>query len=125
MTALVFILTCLAGGVGAACRYLLDSAIMRRAHLTYPVGTTVINVTGALVLGFVTALASDSILTPDLAVVIGGGLLGGYTTFSTASVETVRLIENRRWLAGIANGVGMLVLAVAAAALGVWFGSLV
>jgi len=112
----------LAGGVGAACRMMLDGVIKERVRVPYPLGTTVINVTGSLVLGFVTALAGP--LGP-WAVVLGTGLLGGYTTFSTASYETVRLAQEGRWRAAVANGFGMLVVALLAAALGLWLGALV
>jgi CrcB protein len=50
--------------------------------------------------------------------IAGTGLLGGYTTFSTASFETVRLIEDRRYLAAALNGFGMLITGTAAAVLG-------
>ena len=112
----------LAGGIGAACRMMLDGAIKSTLRVAYPLGTTVINVTGSLVLGFVTAIGSG--LGP-WAVILGTGLLGGYTTFSTASYETVRLALEGRWRAAVANGFGMLVVALAAAALGLWLGSLV
>lgn len=111
-----------AGGVGAACRMMLDGAVKTRVRTPYPLGTTVINVSGSLALGVVTALAAP--LGP-WAVVLGTGLLGGYTTFSTASYETVRLAQEGRWRAAIANGFGMLVVALAAAALGLWLGTLV
>ncbi|HEY9477842.1 MAG TPA: CrcB family protein, partial [Microbacteriaceae bacterium] len=52
------------------------------------------------------------------------GFLGGYTTFSTASVETVRLLQDGRYPAAVINGLGMLVVSVLAAALGLWLGSL-
>ena len=54
--------------------------------------------------------------------VIGTGMMGGYTTFSTASVETVRLVEEGRWRAGLINGFGMLVLCTGAAAGGLALG---
>ncbi|WFR66097.1 hypothetical protein P9139_13820 [Curtobacterium flaccumfaciens] len=51
--------------------------------------------------------------------------MGGYTTFSTASFETVRLVRSGSWLRGLLNGLGMLVVAsVAASALGIWLGAL-
>ncbi|HEU0257284.1 MAG TPA: fluoride efflux transporter CrcB [Microbacteriaceae bacterium] len=120
MTPVVFVGVCLAGGLGAAARFLLDGWVKARLRVPYPVGTTVINVAGSLVLGAVTG--AGLALLPGVAALVGGGFCGGFTTFSTASVETVRLVQDRRWLAGLGNGVGMLVLAVAAALLGLWLG---
>jgi len=109
----------LAGGIGAVCRMVLDGAIKAWTRVPYPLGTTVINVSGSLVLGFVTAIGAG--LGP-WAVVLGTGLLGGYTTFSTASYESVRLAQEGRWRAAVANGFGMLVAALVAAAIGLWLG---
>ena len=97
----------------------LDGLVKGWVRVGYPLGTTVINVSGSLVLGFVTAVGAG--LGP-WAVVLGTGLLGGYTTFSTASFETVRLAQEGRWRAAVANGFGMLVVALAAAAVGLWLG---
>ncbi|UUT36318.1 fluoride efflux transporter FluC [Microbacterium elymi] len=110
-----------AGGIGAAARMVLDGAITAATRIPYPVGTTVVNVTGSLLLGVVTGLASG--LGP-WALVLGTGLLGGYTTFSTASFETVRLAQQGRWRAATANAFGMLLLALLAAWLGLWLGGL-
>jgi CrcB protein len=55
---------------------------------------------------------------------LGSGFLGGYTTFSTASFETVRMLQQRRWTAGLVNGLLQLVLATALAGAGLWLGSL-
>ncbi|WP_417564017.1 fluoride efflux transporter CrcB [Microbacterium sp.] len=112
----------LAGGVGAACRMVLDGVVKARVRMPFPLGTTVINVTGSFLLGVVTGLAAG--LGP-WAAVLGTGLLGGYTTFSTASYETVRLAQARRWRAAAANGFGMFVLALLAAGLGLWVGDLI
>jgi len=107
-----------AGGIGAALRLALDGVIRDRVRSSYPVGITVINLTGSLLLGLLTGLTGHHLESHRWALVVGTGLLGGYTTFSTASVETVRLLEDRRYLAAGLNGLGMLVGAVAAAALG-------
>ncbi|WP_308492172.1 fluoride efflux transporter FluC [Microbacterium terrisoli] len=111
----------LAGGVGAAGRMVLDGVVKARVNIPYPLGTTVINVTGSFLLGVVTGLAAG--LGP-WAAVLGTGLLGGYTTFSTASYETVRLAQAGRWRAAVVNGFGMLVAALLAALLGLWVGGL-
>ena len=109
---------CVAGGMGAALRLVLDGLIRARVKSTYPVGTTVINVTGSLLLGLVTGLATSQLVSHQWQLVVGTGFLGGYTTFSTASFETVRLIEDRRYVAAAFNGLGMLLICTAAAAIG-------
>jgi CrcB protein len=90
---------------------------------SYPVGTTLINVSGSLLLGLVLGATVGRLLPETVQLVVGTGFLGGYTTFSTAAVETVVLAQRRRWAAAVCNGLGMLVLAVAAAALGWWIGA--
>ena len=119
MTAVVTtLLICAAGGIGAALRLILDGLIRDHVRSSYPVATTVINLTGSLLLGLLTGLASHQLLPHQWQLIAGTGLLGGYTTFSTASFETVRLIEDRRYLAAALNGFGMLITGTAAAALG-------
>jgi CrcB protein len=114
----VFLVICVAGGVGAALRFVVDGLIRGRLTIAFPLATVVINVTGSFGLGLITGLGSHAGLPHDWVLILGGGVMGGYTTFSTASVETVRLIEQRRWGSALLNGVGMLVLSVAASALG-------
>ena len=116
--ALTGLLICVAGGVGAALRLILDGLIRARTTSSYPVGTTVINITGSFLLGLITGLATAQLLPRQWQLLIGTGLLGGYTTFSTASFETVRLIEDHRYVAAAFNGLGMLVICTAAAAIG-------
>lgn len=109
---------CVAGGVGAALRFVLDGVIRQHVTLAFPVPTLVINVTGSLILGLLTGLALGHLLPHHWVLVFGTGMMGGYTTFSTASVETVRLLEERRWGAALLNGFGMLIIATLAAGLG-------
>jgi fluoride exporter len=116
--ALTGLLICVAGGIGAALRLMLDGLIRARTTFSYPVGTTVINITGSFLLGLITGLATSQLLPLQWQLMIGTGFLGGYTTFSTASFETVRLIEDRRYVAAALNGLGMLVICTAAAAFG-------
>jgi fluoride exporter len=121
---LTLVLVSVAGGLGAAARLVLDGVISARVHSAYPVGTTVINVTGSLLLGLITGLAISHGLPQQWHLILGSGFLGGYTTFSTASVETVRLLQAGRYASAVVNGLGMLVLSVLAAAVGLWLGSL-
>jgi fluoride exporter len=125
MTPLIFVLLAAAGGLGAAARLVLDGLVRSRIQTAFPVGTALINVTGSLLLGFVTGLALSHALPEQWHLVLGTGFLGGYTTFSTASFETVRLLQAARYRAAVGNGLGTLVGAVVAAALGLWLGSLV
>nr|WP_199858897.1 fluoride efflux transporter CrcB [Frigoribacterium sp. CFBP 8751] len=113
-----------AGGIGAAARFVVDGLVKDRLGSAYPWGTTAINVSGSFALGLVTGLALQAVVAPEWKAVLGTGLLGGYTTFSTASVETVRLLAAGRRGAAVANGLGMLVACVGVASLGLWLGSL-
>ena len=121
---LVFALICVAGGLGSALRLLVDGLVRARVGASYPWGTTLINVSGSFGLGLLTGAAAHAGLPHDLLLILGGGLMGGYTTFSTASLETVRLAQAGRLGAALANGVGMLVVSVAAAGLGIALGGL-
>lgn len=132
---IILLLVSVAGGVGASARLIVDGLItsllgsrvgaqQSSRVTTFPVGTTVINVFGSLLLGLVFGLAQHELITARWELIIGTGFLGGFTTFSTASLETIRLLGRRRWLAGGACGVGMLVCAIAAATLGFAVGGL-
>ena len=123
MTPLIFLLLSLAGGIGAAARLLVDGLVRGRFGSSFPFGTTIINVTGSFLLGVITGMAISNLVSSDLRLILGTGLMGGYTTFSTASFETVRLIQSRRYRAALVNGLGMLAACVAFAGFGLWIGS--
>ena len=120
--AVIALLVCAAGGIGAAIRLVLDGLIRTWTRSTYPVATTIINLTGSLLLGLVTGLASVHLLPEAWRIIAGSGLLGGYTTFSTASFETVSLLEEGRYLAATLNGLGSLLVCTGAAAAGLIIG---
>lgn len=127
MTPLLFCTLCLAGGLGAGCRFLVDGAVKARlagsTAAGWPWATFLINATGSLVLGVLTGLVTAGALSDDWQAVIGTGFLGGYTTFSTAMVETVNLVRQGRHPAAALNGVGVLVVTVLVAGLGLWAGT--
>jgi CrcB protein len=116
------LLLALAGGLGAVARFVLDGTVTAARSWRYPVGTTVINLGGSFLLGLLAGLAGR-VLPGSAYLVLGTGFLGGYTTFSTAAYETVRLAEQRRWGAALLHGLGQVVVATALAALGYVLGS--
>ncbi|MEV7799160.1 CrcB family protein [Microbacterium foliorum] len=118
MTPLLFLGAALAGGVGAALRYLVDLGLAKVAGRRFPWGIFAVNLTGSFALGIVTAAL------PDQAFLLGAGLLGGYTTFSTAMLDTVALWRDGERRASAFNAVGMLLLGLIAAGLGLALGSL-
>lgn len=125
MSVLAFAVVTLAGGVGAVCRFVLDGAVTAKVRGELPWGTVVVNVSGSLLLGLLAGSGAGHLLADGWPVVAGVGFLGGYTTFSTASVETVRLLQQDGARAGVAHGLGMAALTTAAAGLGLWIGGLV
>lgn len=121
----LMLLTALAGGVGAVLRVVVDGAITvrvaRRARaVSLPWGTLVVNLTGSLAIGLLTGVFT---IEHPLTLVLGVGLVGGFTTLSTASVETVRLLQSARPGAATLQSFGQLGAAVAAVLLGYWLGS--
>lgn len=95
----------LAGGIGSALRYLADNSLPARLRARFPWGTMIVNLTGSLLLGLVTGLT----LGHPWGAILATGLLGGYTTFSTASLESIRLLIAKRYTAALLHGPGMLI----------------
>jgi CrcB protein len=113
-----------AAALGAVCRYLLDQAVQHRYGSAFPWGTVVINVSGSLLLGLVTGLASAHGLPAVPTAVLGTGFLGGYTTWSTYLWETLVLAEGGAPGLAALNLLGSLAAGLAAAAAGFGLGSL-
>jgi fluoride exporter len=101
----------LLGGVGAVARFALDGAVSRRVGREFPYGTLAVNLVGAFVLGVFVGLA----LSDATYRLLGIGLVGAFTTFSTWAFESHRLGEDRRLGMGVANFAVSLVLGVTAA----------
>ncbi|MEU0497521.1 fluoride efflux transporter CrcB [Mycobacterium sp. NPDC006124] len=115
---MIVALTLLAGAAGAVARFVLDSAVKRRWRTTFPWATVTINLTGSFVLGLLAGLVIFDGQPTAWQTVLGTGFCGGYTTFSTASFETVRLVQQGRRGVALANALGSLVGSVAACAAG-------
>ena len=110
----------IAGSLGALARYGLDGLVSRRLPSQFPWGTFVVNITGAFVLGFLMTLMTGQLTTaPWLRSALMIGLLGAYTTFSTLSYETYRLLEDGALGLAAANLLGSCAAGLIAVYLGV------
>lgn len=108
-----------AGTIGAVARYLVSAAVQRRADPDLPLGTAAVNLTGALSLGFVVGLGVDG-----NALAASGGLLAGFTTYSTWMVETVALLGEGRtgWRRAAVDLFGLMAAGILVAWLGLVLG---
>jgi CrcB protein len=109
-----------AGAFGALARYGLEGLVSRRAPGAFPWGTFAVNISGALLLGFVfTVLTEQFTVAPWIRGAVTIGFLGAYTTFSTLSFETYRLAEDGALGLAAANAFGSLAAGLGAVYLGV------
>ena len=113
-----------AGAAGASCRFLVDAVVGQRTSGALPWGTFTVNVSGALLLGFLTGLGLYHAFPSTPKLLLGTGFCGAYTTFSTWSVETVRLLEDGAAFDAFVNAGFSLVAGAAAAAAGIALASL-
>ncbi len=96
-----------AGGViGTLSRYYLEGWIQHRSGSSFPLGTLVINLAGSLLIGFILRLATGAtVISPDLRAALTIGFCGAFTTMSTFSYESVRLLsDGEYWYAGLYVG---------------------
>ena len=114
MTIAVWAGVLLLGGTGAVLRFLVDRTVAGRIARSFPFGTLAVNLSGAMLLGFLSALA----LSPHVALLAGTAFVGSYTTFSTWMLETQRLGEERQVWPAVANIVVSVTLGLAAAWVG-------
>ncbi len=107
--ALVFI----GGGIGSLCRYLLSKWLQETFISAFPYGTFVVNLTGCFLIGFLVFYFAEARLGPESMarrIFLVTGLCGGYTTFSSFSIENVQLIQNQQVLTFLAYTFASLVL---------------
>ncbi|WP_405622916.1 fluoride efflux transporter CrcB [Streptomyces sp. NBC_00076] len=105
--------------VGAPLRYLTDRAVQSRHDSVFPWGTFAVNVTGCLILGLLTGAAAAGAAGSHLQLLLGTGLCGALTTYSTFSYETLRLTETGAGFYAAANVVASVVAGLGAAFVGV------
>ncbi len=109
--------------LGANARYLLGVWAAEKWGAAFPYGTLIINLSGSLILGvFLTFATQRALVDPRLRLLIAVGFCGSYTTFSTYTYESLTLMLNGSWGAGVINLLGSTGLGLGAVALGILIG---
>lgn len=115
------LLVALGGGLGAAARFSVSLAIPARAD-AWPLATFLINVAGSLAIGVLAGwLSTRGEAGEQWRLFLGVGVLGGFTTFSAYSLETLRMIERNDWLGASTYSIGSVLAGLAAVAIGMMF----
>jgi CrcB protein len=118
-----YIFVALGGALGSVSRYWLSGLVANRFGSTFPWGTIIVNVTGCFIIGFFnTATGTEGrwLVPPSARIFFMIGICGGYTTFSSFSLQTLNLANDGEWLYAGAN----ILFSVALCLLGVWLGFL-
>jgi fluoride exporter len=121
---LSYLLIAIGGAIGSVARYACSDFAARSFGGTFPWGTLIVNVTGSFVIGaFATLTGPDGrwLVAPDLRLFVTIGICGGYTTFSSFSLQTLNLMRTGEMGAAAVNVVGSVVLCL----VGVWAGYVV
>ncbi|PYM52745.1 MAG: fluoride efflux transporter CrcB [Candidatus Rokuibacteriota bacterium] len=120
------LLICLGGAVGTGARYLIGGLAARWLGPEFPYGTLIINVLGSFLIGFIQQVGLTTLAIPETTrLVLTIGVMGGLTTYSSFSYETIRLIENGSWLGAAANIVLTTGLCLVVCVLGLGLGRVV
>ncbi|WP_394393028.1 fluoride efflux transporter CrcB [Shewanella woodyi] len=93
----------LGGSIGAVFRYLISIFMVQLFGSAFPFGTLLVNIIGSFLMGVIYALGQVSEVSPEIKALVGVGLLGALTTFSTFSNETLLLIQSGAWLKAFLN----------------------
>ena len=112
------LLICLAGAAGTGTRYLIGVAAARWLGPEFPYGTLVVNVLGSFAIG----LVQQSVTPEGLRLILTVGLLGGFTTYSAFSYETLKLMESGVWLVAALNVVATTALCLVGCGVGLELG---
>ncbi|MBN1368353.1 MAG: fluoride efflux transporter CrcB [Dehalococcoidales bacterium] len=115
----------LAGALGTLSRYALSGLIQKITGIAFPWGTLIINATGGLIIGYIMQLALNTDIIPaNLRVIVTIGFLGAFTTFSTFSYETVKLLEDGAFVLGALNVILNVVIGLGATFIGMLLGKI-
>jgi len=116
-----YVWVAIGGALGSVARYGCTGLVARWAGITFPWGTLLVIVSGSLVIGVLGALATADgkpLVAGDARAFLMVGVLGGFTTFSSFSIDTLSLARSGAWGAAGANVVGSVVLCLVAVAIG-------
>jgi fluoride exporter len=114
------LLISLGGAVGTAARYLLSISLLRTLGPAFPYGTMAVNVIGSFLLGVIMQAGGDtSPLSPTTRLVLGTGVMGGFTTYSAFNYETLQYVQRGAWATAGLYVATTLLVCLAAGALGV------
>lgn len=92
------------GFIGAAMRYLVTKEVTRLINSNFPLGTLIVNVVGGFLIGMIMELnVSTDLISPNMKLFLTTGIMGGLTTFSTFSLETINLVGEGKYFIGISN----------------------
>ena len=116
------LLVALGGAIGSAARYLIGGFIANRFGPDFPWGTFIVNVSGSFLIGVILSLVGGGQLPSGARLFLAVGVMGGYTTFSTYSNETLQLIEGGEFGAAMFNALGQVVVGLVGVYLGVVLG---
>ncbi len=105
-------------GLGGLARHGVSGWLQSTGGAGFPWGTLLVNVSGSLLLALLYTLLDAAAAAPEWRAFLGVGLLGGYTTFSAFSHETIRMVQDGQWERALVYVAGSVVLSVAGAALG-------
>ena len=115
-----YLLIGLGAFLGANARYMMQNWAAARWGTSFPLGTLLVNVIGSFILGFfLTAATQRAAISTNWRLFIAVGLLGGYTTFSSFTYETLALLQGDRWLARMLYFGGNVVVGLLAAFAGI------
>lgn len=117
----VVLMVGLGGALGSLIRYFVAGTVQPAWWPGFPFGIFVVNITGGLAMGLITGLAALKLnMTPEMRAFLTTGILGGYTTFSTFSLDSAMLMERGAYAQAGAYMVGSVVLSVLALFGGLW-----